>query len=107
MVAIESGPLSEVDTPPQTVPDGPPRNDFAASAAMVNDILAARPAGDTGVAATTPAVGAGPGTAHASESAGSYPSGRASGSDFFASTKSKKAFWQKQFTLRRSRAEDR
>ncbi len=105
IVAIQPGPSSEVDTPPQTVPDGPPRNDFAASAAMVNDILASRPTGDTVVAPAIPA--AGPGTAQGSEPSDSHPSGRAAGSDFFASTKSKKTFWQKQFTFRRSRGGDR
>ncbi len=110
MAVEETGPASVPEAPPPASPDVSGRNDFAASAAMVNDILAARPAGDTPVAATTQA-NRDRGVAQASDREGGHPSGMAAGSDFFASAKSKKLsgkpFWQRQFTLRRSRTGSR
>ena len=110
----------------QAVPEASPRSDFAASAAMVNDILATRPSGDTREGTASPAqseVGLG----GIPQPQGSEPIGAPPSSDFFASTKtrnpfsakskkptsaeprkpsgsdSKKPFWQKQLTIRRSR----
>lgn len=124
MAVEETGPSSVPEAPPPESPGVASRNDFASSAALVNDILASRPAGDTPTAATAP-VNAAPGVDGASEPS-ARPSGMAASSDFFASVKTKKLsgrssgklsgkvsgkppkkasgkpFWQKQLALRRS-----
>lgn len=74
-------------------------NDFAASAAMVNDILAARPAGERqDPASPEEAVDETP--AHDV----SEPSATSASSDFFVSARDKKApFWRKELKVRRPR----
>jgi hypothetical protein len=89
-------------TPPPAVPAAVGRSDFASSAAMVNDILAAGPTIDA--EHELPAAAVRPQEPNdSSEPTAGGASGTATSADFFASAKPKHPFWHLELSFRRSR----